>query len=73
MQEEKAIRAVSIIQIGSLLEQLIETSENEAETFEWSTHLETFNNCFEAAGIACRLDDNPYVWIGEHHAVEEES
>lgn len=71
-KEEKPIRAVSIIQIGVLLEQLIETSETEAEQATWAEHLETWNNCYQAAGIACELGDNPYVWVGEHHSLVDE-
>ena len=63
---DKLIRMTSILQIGVMIEDLIETAENDAEAFEWSMHLETWNNCWHAAADHSKLEDNPYVWDGHY-------
>ena len=53
---EGPINPLSVVQIGSLLEELMETSETDKEKMTWANHLKTFEALVALWELAMSLD-----------------
>ena len=53
---EGPINPLSVVQIGCLLEEMMETSETDEEKVTWANHLKTFEALVALSELALSLD-----------------